>query len=260
LCALVAGCEPNTADSFLIPTGIRPPLENPTASVTGVVLYDPGQYPDLGTAPFPATVVDLVGSGVVVQSDTTGGPSAGFQFERVQPGTYTITARAAGFLSASINGVTVREAGVDAGNVTLPTNPSAYDYLIGLVGTMAGYDVDNYYANLLESSALGLWTTSFPVDLPAGTTRFKFVTDPSIPDDLPGWGGDTTQVIPAPVTHAPVTFASGPARDLKVSLATAGSYYFQLDARRQTFSLIPPDAAANVLAFPTEAVAHRRTR
>lgn len=241
---LASACERNVAETLLVPTGMRPPLANPAGAVTGYVFWAPQRFPDLADPPYPPTIVELVSSGSVIGRDTIGGGRRTFLFEGVQPGTYTVRAQARGFLVTSVTGVRVAERPVDAGDVTLRIDATAYSVFVGIIGTMPGFDYDSYFLNLMDQPSTGIFTTIFPATVSAGTYRFKFVTDPSFPDDLIGWGGDSTVVRAAPLSQLPTTFGSGPARDLKVSFATGGSFNFVLDERRQTFSIVPVTAQA----------------
>lgn len=241
---LASGCGRNVAETLLVPTGVRPPLANPTGSVTGYVFWAPQRFPDLANPPYPPTVVELSQNMVVIATDSTGLSRQTFLITGVQPGTYTVTARARGFLATSVTGVRVAERGVDAGNVILPIDPAAYSVFMGIIGTLPGFDYDSYFLNLMDQPSTGIFTTIAPATVPAGTYHFKFVTDPSYPNDLIGWGGDSTVVLSAPLQEVPALFGSGPANDIKVTFPTGGDYNFVLDERRQTFSINPATAPA----------------
>jgi hypothetical protein len=75
-----------------------------------------------------------------------------------------------------------------------------------------------------------------------------FVTDNSFPNDLVGWGGDSTVVLSVPVVNQPVTLGHGPAHDLKISFPTAGNYSFVLDEARQTCTIVAATASAGLTA------------
>src|SRR6185436_17082120 len=58
--AALAGSDRNAATSYLVPTGVRPPLANASGSVFGYLHYAPSQRPDLADAPYPPTTVALL--------------------------------------------------------------------------------------------------------------------------------------------------------------------------------------------------------
>jgi hypothetical protein len=244
LAGLPLGCGSNRPGTLLAPTGPRPVPANPTGSVFGTVDWDPAIYPDLAAPPYPPTIARLkTPLGVLVAEDTLDTNSNRFEFPGVPPGDYVVGAGSRAFRVVERPGIRVAEGPRDAGHLTLPVNGDSLSVEIWIVGRMPGFSYDEYFTNSMSGIVPGLWT--YPSDLypatpvPAGTFRFKFVTDPSFPNDLIGWGGDSTQTLVAPVSNAKVRFGRGPAHDLKVTFPTAGVYNFLLDERRQTFSVQP---------------------
>jgi len=242
----LAGCDRNAATSYLVPTGVRPPVAGASGRVFGYVHYAPSQRPDLADGPYPPTSVALLrvqdSSVVKLQNLSTG--TRAFAFSGVGGGYYLVRAAARGFDTTYVR-VHVADAVQDAGDLTLPADPNAYASFVGLIGTWSGYDTDSYFLNLFNSPSLGLW--SYPSDfhgdafvtVPAGPQRFMFVTDNSVPGDFIGWGGDSSVTLTAPVAQQPVTFGHGPAHELKVVFPAAGNWSFVLDEARQTFSVTP---------------------
>jgi hypothetical protein len=258
-CALLLalGCGGNDGALDLVPTGVRPLPENPSGGLTGFVRHDSTAFPGLLGAPFPPTTITLLRAGIEVAEDTLGGLDRGFAFRGVAPGAYTLLARSHAFRPSVLGPVTVRDAVRDAGDIYMEASPDSIELLTFLIGTMPGYGADQLatFLTLLEQAPLGVWTypsTFFePVAVPAGTYRFKFVTDLLSTDGaLTGWGGDSTEVLVAPVTQQPLRFGSGPATDLRMTFPTTGVYQFVLDERRLTFSvsLLPPSATRQTRA------------
>lgn len=247
--ALVAGCSGNRPGTLLSPTGPRPVPANPRGSIFGTVQWDPTLFSDLASPPYPPTIARLkTPGGLLVAEDTMDVNSDRFEFLGVPPGDYVVGAGSRAFRVVERPGIRVVESARDAGTLVLPVNGDSTSTTIWLVGGMPGFSYDEFFDNSLISVQLGLWTYpndfTTPREITAGTYRFKFVTDPSFPSNLIGWGGDSTVVLTAPVTHAPVRFGQGPAHDLKVTFPTSGLYTFFLDERRLTFSVqrTPPSA------------------
>lgn len=246
--ALAAGCSGNRPGTILAPTGPRPAPEHPTGGVFGTVRWDPTNAPDLGTAPFPPTLVqvrDLAGQ--LVGEDTLDTATDRFEVLGLPPGTYVVGAGSRAFRTTTLPAVRVVDEPRDVDAIVLPINPDSTSVTIWLIGRMPGFSYDEFFDNSLVGVSLGLWVYpndfTTPREVTAGTHRFKFVTDPSFPNDLIGWGGDSTVVLTAPVTGAKVRFGRGPAHDLKVTFPTTGLYTFTLDERRQTFSVQPTPPA-----------------
>jgi hypothetical protein len=225
---------------------VRPPLTNASGGVFGYVHYAPSQRPDLADAPYPPTTVALLraADSSVVRTQALATDSRAFAFSGVGGGHYLVRAGARGFDTTYVR-VTVADSPQDAGDLTLPADPNAYSTFVGLIGTWAGYDADSYFFNLFNSPSLGVW--SYPSDfhgdafvtVPAGTQRFMFVTDNSIPGDFVGWGGDSSVTLTAPVVQHATTLGHGPAHEIKMTFPAAGDWTFVLDEARQTFSVTP---------------------
>ena len=242
----LAGCGRNDASTLLAPTGIRPAPASWPGSLTGAVFFDPVNTPDLGSAPFPPTRVELFFGGSLVAVDSLAPASRNYLFEGLAPGSYAIVVRSAAFYANSRGGLPVRDGELDAGNITLTLNPTLFSNSVDVMGSMPGFGTDQFGwgTTSLDQNVLGVWT--YPNDLlpptgiAAGTYRLKFVTDMSSTDaNLIGWGGSSSDTLTAPVTHHPAVRGSGPATDLVVRFPVTGTYAFTLDERRQTFSIAP---------------------
>ena len=243
---LIAGCAKNDAGTLLTPTGIRPSPENPTGGIEGFVRHDSTNYAGLSGAPYPITFVTLLRGATSLGTDTVSLDRRGFRFEGIAPGSYTLVARSHAFQPASLGPVVVRESVRDAGDLFMTAAPESIQSITLVIGQMPGFTENELltFDTAMEQNTFGVWTypNTFAAvaSIPAGTYRFKFVTDLSSGGgDWIGWGGDSSEVLVAPLTDAPVRFASGPASDLKVTFPATGEYAFTLDERRLTFSLQP---------------------
>lgn len=243
-----AGCSGNDAGSVLTPTGIRPLPTDATGGLAGFVRHDSTTYPGLSGTPYPPTVVTLLRDATILGADTLGGEDRGFRFERLPQGSYTLVARSHAFRPASLGPVLVREAVRDAGDLFMSAAPESLSSLPFVIGSMPGFSLDELatFSTAMEQNTPGIFTypDSDPLTpiatIPAGTYRFKFVTDKSSsPGRLIGWGGDSTEVLVAPLTGARVRFASDAASDLKVTFPATAEYAFTFDERRLTFSIQP---------------------
>ncbi|MBI5170240.1 MAG: hypothetical protein HZA61_12190 [Candidatus Eisenbacteria bacterium] len=263
--AALIGCGKNLPTSVIVPTGYRP--GTPPGAISGSVSFDPA-YPGLDVAPFPRVLAELhkykVGGrgeqdsvGALVESRVLGGASTDFSFTGVMPGTYIIQFRADhAFRGVDRAPIFVELDPVRLSNIVLPAEIESLSIATYVVGTMPGFSLDDAFLNgttSMTQDALGLWT--YPdllfgyTPIAAGTYRFKFVTDfSSTPGHLIGWGGDSTVTLTAPVTNAPVRYASGPAEDIKVTIPSTGNWSFTLDERRLTFSITPAPATAAIAA------------
>lgn len=247
--AMAVGCGRNDATSVLTPTGIRPAPGVWPGSLKGYVFFDPALAPELADAPFPPTRIELFSGSELVGIDSLEANSREFRFEGLPQGSYSVVVRSRVFDSNSRGGLRVRDGELDIGNVTLSLNTSFLEVALYVTGSMPGFDADQIWllTTMLGSNGYGIWT--FPSDLspaieiPAGTYRFKLVTDESSSNsNFIGWGwspGDTLQV---PVSNHPVVMGSGPASDIVARFPVTGYYTFTLDERRQTVSvsLLPP--------------------
>lgn len=250
----VAGCDANRRDPFLVPTGIRErPLVGPV-TLTGRVVYDPGQAPDLADPPYPSTVVEVWDDTLVVARDTLDPATRRFAIAGLQPGNFKVLARAHFFRPGSLPPVRVTSGEVDLGDLTLALDPSGVSNDIHIVGDFNGFTFVPFSpddSTGLEQRATGLWygPNLQPVDvggtieepdtaltLAAGTWRFRFVTDYDL-DNPTDWGGDEAQVIDVPVAYAPMRVVSGPGTHLTLRLPATARYRFEVDERRRTFSV-----------------------
>lgn len=253
---LAAGCGGNGPGTLLTPTGIRPAPGSWPGSLTGSILFDPVNTPDLASAPFPPTRVELYQDATLVAVDSLDAGSPDYRFTGVAPGLYSVVARSSAFFAASRGNLPVRDSQLDAGNLTLTLNSGSFSNYIEVIGTMPGFDAGQLGLGTtsLDQNTIGLWTFPnllmpdiypYPV-IPAGTYRLKFVNDFSSTDaNRIGWGGDPSDTLTAPVTQHRVFRGSGPATDLVVRFPATASYAFTLDERRQTFSVAPMPSSRN---------------
>lgn len=251
--ALGAGCGRNDAVTALAPTGIRPAPATWPGSLTGLVVFDPTNTPDLSSPPFPPTRVELFRDGSIVAVDSLAPSSRNYGFGEIPPGSYSIVVRSSAFFANSRGGLTVREYALDAGNVTLTLNPSVFSNGVDIIGSMPGFGTNQFGMGTtsLDQNVLGVWTYPNdlfpPASIAAGVYRLKFVTDMSSTNtNLIGWGGSAAETLSVPITGRRAVRGSGPATDLRVRFPVTGPYAFTLDERRQTFSIasIPPAPSA----------------
>ena len=252
--AWLTGCDSNSRQPFLTPTGItQRPAVGP-ATLTGRVVFDPTQAPDLASPPYPHTIVELWSDTVLAARDTLDPSTDRFVFPGLYPGDYRVVASAHFFLASSLPPVRVVSGLVDVGDVLLPINGLASSNDIHLVGDFNGFFFIPFSPDDscgFEQKTAGLWygPNLQPVDLggtieepdtavtlPAGTWRFRFVTDYDI-DNPTDYGGDQTQTIDVPVAFAPMKVVSGNGTHLTLRLPSTGRYRFQVDERRLTFSV-----------------------
>lgn len=254
----VAGCAGNDADTLLTPTGIRPLPTEATGGLEGFVRHDSTRYAGFEGTPYAPTVITLLRGATVLGADTVGGAKRGFRFERLPQGQYTLVARSHAFRPASLGPIAVGEIVRDAGDLYMQAAPESLSAFPLVIGTIPGFSVDEIFtfATAMEQNTAGLFT--FPdtdpltpdLTIPAGTYRFKFTTDESSSiGHLIGWGGDSSQVLTAPVIDSPVRFTTDAASEIKVTFPTTAVYAFTLDERRLTFSIQPlPSATAHAAA------------
>lgn len=266
--ALAAGCSRNLPTAALVPTGVRTGV--PPGGFYGYVLYDSLTYAGLTGTPYPFTLTqlytyhsDAASNGFMtprafVRQDTVSGAKRRYSFAALPPDTYLVIARSHAFSPVGFGPVIVTDRVRDVGDLFMHANTTdSLGLTVFVTGTMPGYSLDDaaLFNTLLDQNSLGVWSypNSFatPATIPAGTYRFKFVTDApsSTAGHLIGWGGDSTQVLEAPVTGAQVRFGTTAATDLKVHFPTTGLYAFTFDERRLTFSI------ALVLPSPSKLVA-----
>jgi hypothetical protein len=252
--ALLASCDRNSRQPFLTPTGITQRPDVGPATLTGRVVFDPTQAPDLTSPPFPRTVVELWVDTLLAARDTLDPATDRFEFAGLYPGDYRVVANAHFFLASSLPPVRVLSGVVDVGDVILPINGLASSNDIHLVGDFNGFFFIPFSPDDscgFEQKTAGLWygPNLQPVDLggtiedpdtaltlPAGTWKFRFVTDYDI-DNPTDYGGDQTQTIDVPVDFSPMKVVSGTGTHLTLRLPVTGRYRFFVDERRLTFSV-----------------------
>ncbi len=240
----MAGCSSNERDPLLTPTGIRPLPAHLAGGLEGFIRHDSTIYAGLSGAPYPPTVVTLLKGDSAVGADTIAADRRGFRFVGLAPGRYTLLARSHAFRPASLGPVQVREEIRDAGDIPMSAASESLQTIVLVIGQMPGFTEAEIFSfeTAMDANTLGLWSypNSFAAARPvaAGTYRFKFLTDlSSSGGQWIGWGGDSNQVLTAPVTDRPVRFGFGSSTDLKVSFPTSGLYEFTFDERRLTFSV-----------------------
>lgn len=251
--AAVAGCSRNRPGTLLAPTGYRPAPALWSGRVVGMLFFDPVNTPDLSTAPYPPTRVELwryQPDTVLVAVDSLPSDSRWFEFPGLSPSAdYRVIVSSTVFYNAAAYGIHVNESTVDAGNITLHVNPAATASGMEIIGTMSGFriaDLVEYMFPIdvteLYSSALGVW--DYPnldyeaLPITAGTYHFKFATlFPTVVTNITGWGNPSGGTLTAPVTDHRAVFGSGNATDIVMTFPTTGVYKFRLDERRQTFSV-----------------------
>ena len=255
LALLVTGvaCDRNVASTLLVPTGLRPRPATGTGAIVGRVVYDPGS-PDLDSAPYPPTIVELFESGIAVATDTLDRQSRNFEFVALPPGTYTVVANARLFQRSSLPAVRVVAERVDVGDLEV-----SFD-LSQLTTTSIHVSGDfNDFAEFADSCSmqqlrLGLWfgphidaVNADPPDtaltLTAGVHRMRFITNYTI--FSPFYVSERSDVIDAPATQVPMRLATDPATDMSINFPVTGRYRFYLDERRVTLTIeqLPASAA-----------------
>jgi hypothetical protein len=251
---LAAGCGRNHSGTVLSPAVLRPGPLVYTGEITGAVLFNSPQAPDLAVGPFPPTRVELIDKAVqppkLLAVDTVGPLSRVYRFTHVKPGLDSINISSRAFYSYAITDIPASDGYLDAGISTLTINSTALSSQVELIGTIPGYTIDQLGMGtaIFEQNPLGiylypnlLYLDYFlppPSPIPAGTYRFKFVTDgTSTANNLIGWGGSAAEVLTVPVTSRAMILGSGPATDLVVHFPTTAFYAFTLDERRQRFSI-----------------------
>jgi len=250
---LLSGCERNAAESFLVPTGVRPRPEVGTGSIVGRILYDPSQSPDVDHAPFPLTVVELFESGVLIESHALDRDTDVFEFDSLPPGQYTVVAAPRLYFRSSLPPVRVVDGVVDVGDLVAPIDFSQVAVSIHLFGS---FDEKAFFADTcaLQQSRLGVWfgpnidpffgeegevLPDTAITLAAGEHRLRFVTNF---DTERYYGADEGAAVDAPVSDAPLRVGGS---DFVVRIPETGRYRFFLDERRLTVTIeqLPPTGA-----------------
>ena len=252
LLAIATGCGRNSPSTLLVPTGFRSGSAVPNGAVFGFVVYDPTNTPDLSVAPFPRTIAVLEKSGTAVRSDTLSIDSTRFHFEGVAPGTYTVRILASAFLVNLKPNLKVRDQRVDAGNITVQLDNAFLNTIqCFLTGNIPGFGLDQVvtYESSLDQNQLGIWT--YPnglyagAPIPAGTYRFKVITDVSSTlSNLVGWGSTAAETLQVPFSNLRVARSSGPASDLFARFPATAVYQITLDERRQALTIVPAPIAS----------------
>lgn len=261
LVALVtASCGKNRAGTLLQPSGPKPMPAHPGGALYGRVHYESATFPDLGTPPFPPTLVTLLRNNVAVAVDSMAADRDTFRFDGIPAAYYTLQIESRVFNRDSIaRTLRVVESPRLVDDQYLAANTSELNnvtiYVFGNIPGFGQAALDNSESLMLGTN-LGVWTYpndfAAPIQIPAGTYRFKFATDITDPRGSIGWGGDSSVVLTAPVIGARTRRNIGRAADIKMTFPTTGYYSFDLDERREVFSirLMPPGAR----------MASRRTR
>jgi hypothetical protein len=245
-----AGCGRNHFTTFMAPTGVSPAPAQWPGSVTGLVLFDPLNTPDLATAPFPPTRLELWQDTSRIAIDSLESGSAQFRFTNVKPGTYSVVGRSSTFLAGSLGNIRVGSGEKDGGNVKLIIDTNTLSSGMEVIGTIPGFRIADLQeglfpidVNQLYASQLGVWnypSLDYPDGqvIPAGTYRFKFATIfPAVVTNMTGWGDAIGGTLTAPVTNHPAILGSGSSTDIVMTFPTTGVYAFTLDERRHTFSV-----------------------
>lgn len=250
----LAGCDANSPSPFLIPTGIQQRPETGPGALSGRVVYDPSQAPDLSSPPFPRTIVELWSDTVEVARDTLDPGTDRFEFTGLFPGEYRVFASANFFRRSSLPPVRVVSGPVDVGDLNLLINAAGSSNDIHVVGDFNGFFFIPFSPDDscgMEQKSAGLWygPNLVPVDLgtriedpdtaltlPAGTSRFRFVTDYDL-DNPTDYGGTESEILDVPVAHAPMRLVSGAGTHLTLRIPSTGRYRFVVDERRLTFSV-----------------------
>jgi hypothetical protein len=250
LLALSAGCSRNHTTTFMAPTGVRPIPGDWTGSITGLLFFDPINTPDLATAPFPPTRLEVWKDSTLVAVDSLSVSTNRFTLAGIKPGRYSLVTRSALFFKDSLAGIRVGDGETDAGNRTLLINSAATGSGMELIGTMPGFRIADLNEGMfpidvsqLSGSSLGVWnypSLDYPdgTAIPAGTYHFKFATLwPLAVTNITGWGNPSGGTLTTPVVNHPAVLSSGSATDIVMTFPTTGVYSFTLDERRQTFSV-----------------------
>jgi hypothetical protein len=243
-----AGCGSNTDPALLVPTGVRPRPPVGEGAVSGTIVFDPAQAPDLSVAPYPLTRVELWRGTELAVEDTLDPGLRSFEFEGLGPGDYTVVAQADFFRRTSLPPVRVVSAPVDVGDLVLgidgTDNPSEVHVLYDEAApprTIAFGNVRDT-TGLLQSGPLGLWTFpqtfSRPPVLAAGVHRLRFILNRARSNPV-NWSTATTDTIDAPAAFVPARRIEGAGVDFWVRVAAPTQFAIALDIRRRTISLNP---------------------
>ena len=257
-----AGCGRNRPGTVLAPAVLRPGPLVYTGEITGAVMFNSPQTPDLAVGPFPPTRVELIDKQTnppkLLAVDTLGPFSRVYRFTHVKPGLDSINISSPVFYSYAITDLPASDGYFDAGISTLTINPNSVSSSMDVIGSIPGYTFDQFGlgTTTLLQNTLGMWAlspTSYlfqpPPTIPAGTYRFKFVTSyASTATNLIGYGGSAAEILTVPVTSHAAVLGSGPATDLVVRFPTTGDYAFTFDERRQRFSIQLATAPASPFA------------
>jgi len=242
------GCARNSAEPILVPTGVRPAPAVGEGAVSGVLVFDRIQAPDLVTPPYPLTAVELWRGADLVVRDTLESDVRTFSFAGLTPGDYTVVAHANFFLATSLPPVRVVSQAVDVGDLELPIdgsdNPSEVHILYDEVLPPRTIPIGNVRdtTGQMESGVLGLWTFpqsfSQPPLLAAGVHRMRFILNRARANPI-NWTTVTTDTIDVPVSFEPALRIEGAGVDFWIRVAAPTRFAVELDLRLRTISLTP---------------------
>jgi len=243
-----AGCDRNQADPVLVPTGIRPSPETGAGAVSGLVVFDRAQAPDLATGPYPLTWVELRRDTALAARDTLAPTTRAFEFTGLGPGEYTVVAGANFFRRTSLPPVRVVSTPVDVGDLEISIdgadNPSdvhvIYDEATPPRTIPSGNARDT--TGLMKSGPLGVWTFpqafSRPPELGAGVHRIRFLLNRARANPV-NWSTVSTDTLDAPFAFAPALRIEGAGTDFFTRVAAPTQFGITLDIRRRSITLNP---------------------
>jgi hypothetical protein len=237
LTLLAAACGRDATRNPITPTGIRPPLLEGTGVLSGYVIYDPVNFPDLATPPYPPTIVTLLEGATTVAVDTLADTTRFFAFHDLLPGAYTVRADARLLTTGTAGPTEIYEDARDAGDVRLNADPSEGAVDLWLVGSFDGESFADSCKFL--QSALGRWLgPDFDADsaltLAAGTYAIRFF---ALGNDVLEYGIPAASTVDVPVTGLRLEVLGTSANGLRLRFPQTGRYRFFLDERRQTLGV-----------------------
>ncbi len=203
-----------------------------TGGVQGTLAWDPTIHPDLASAPWPPTTLQLFQGATKVGETVTDKFTNTYSFSSLPAGTYRLRWDAWQFARDSMD-VTVGTSVVTQ-DVTLAADINELSSNLHVAGDFNGFTLAD--STQMSLVALAVWEYAPSHPIAAGTYNLKFVTDGSF-DNPTDYGGDESVTIVAPVTNADTRLVSGIGTALKVQIPSSGNYRFRLDERRLTFSV-----------------------
>ena len=259
-----AGCGRNNPGTLMAPGILRPGPLVYTGQLTGVILFDTLNTPDLAASPFPPTRIELYDRVTkTLRAAVSLTPSSNqYTFRNLKASNLplgdSLYIRSMVFKENSAVPVITTDGYSSANTVMLTIDPSAVSTSMDVIGSIPGYTFDQLGmgTTTLLQNTLGVWELSPstflfqpPPTIPAGTYRFKFVNSyASTATSLIGYGGSPAETLTVPVTGRASILGSGPSTDLVVRFPTTGDYAFTFDERRQRFSIQPATAPASPFA------------